>query len=113
MITKKKAQEQAIANSGLSDPLAEHDIDVQSFDIPRMVSVFPDKSGIRWWTKAWFNGSEKGEAAIEIERELAIKFINENIEKDEWLEEYFPKQMEVYHNAIEQTREQLLNQINL
>ena len=75
-----------------------------------MVSVFPDKSGIRWWTKAWFNGSEKGEAAIEIERELAI---NENIEKDEWLEEYFPKQMEVYHNAIEQTREQLLNQINL
>ena len=72
-----------------------------------MVSVYPDKSGIRWWTKAWFNGSEKGE------RELAIKFINENIEKDEWLEEYFPKQMEVYHNAIEQTREQLLNQINL
>ena len=84
MITKKKAQEQAIANSGLIDPLAELDIDVQSFDIPRMVSVFPDKSGIRWWTKAWFNGSEKGEAAIEIERELAIKFINENIEKDEW-----------------------------
>lgn len=113
MFTKKKAQEQAIANSGLIDPLAELDIDVQSFDIPRMVSVFPDKSGIRWWTKAWFNGSEKGEAAIEIERELAIKFINENIEKDEWLEEYFPKQMEVYHNAIEQTREQLLNQINL
>ena len=71
-----------------------------------MVSVYPDKSGIRWWTKAWFNGSEKGEAAID-------KFINENIEKDEWLEEYFPKQMEVYHNAIEQTREQLLNQINL
>lgn len=68
---------------------------------------------IGWWSKAWFNGSEKGEAAIEIERELAIKFINENIEKDEWLEEYFPKQMEVYHNAIEQTREQLLNQINL
>lgn len=63
--------------------------------------------------KKRFNGSEKGEAAIEIERELAIKFINENIEKDEWLEEYFPKQMEVYHNAIEQTREQLLNQINL
>lgn len=112
MITKKKAQEHTIANSTI-DPLAELDIDVQSFDIPRMVSVFPDKSGIRWWTKAWFNGSEKGEAAIEIERELAIKFINENIEKDEWLEEYFPKQMEVYHNAIEQTREQLLNQINL
>ena len=78
-----------------------------------MVSVYPDKSGIRWWTNAWFNGSEIGEAAIVIEYELAIKIIHETIEKDEWLEEYFPKQMEVYHNAIEQTREQLLNQINL
>ena len=76
-------------------------------------SVYPDRSGIRWWTKAWFNNSEKGEAAIEIDRQLAIKFINDNIEKDEWLEEYFPKQMEVYHNAIEQTREQILSQLNL
>ena len=83
------------------DPLAGLEIDVQSFDIPRLVSVYPDKSGIRWWTKAWFNNSEAGEAAIEIERELAIKFIND------------PKQMEVYHNAIEQTREQILNQLNL
>ena len=39
--------------------------------------------------------------------------IDENIEKDEWLEQYFPKQMEVYHNAIEQTKEQILNQLNL
>ena len=76
-------------------------------------AILAKAEAIRCKTKAWFNGSEKGEAAIEIERELAIKFINENIEKDEWLEEYFPKQMEVYHNAIEQTREQLLNQINL
>lgn len=44
---------------------------------------------------------------------MAIKFINNNIDKDEWLEEYFPKQMEVYHNAIEQTKEQILAQINL
>ena len=29
------------------------------------------------------------------------------------LEEYFPKQMEVYHHAIEQTREQLMNQLNM
>ena len=91
----------------------ELDFDIQSFDIPRIVSVYPDRSGIRWWTKAWFNNSEKGEAAIEIDRQLAIKFINDNIEKDEWLEEYFPKQMEVYHNAIEQTREQILSQLNL
>ena len=95
------------------DPLAELEIDVQSFDIPRLVSVYPDKSGIRWWTKAWFNNSEAGEAAIEIDRMLAIKFINDNVDKDEWLEEYFPKQMEVYHHAIEQTKEQILNQLNL
>ena len=110
---EKKAQDRAIASSGLIDPLAELDFDIQSFDIPRIVSVYPDRSGIRWWTKAWFNNSEKGEAAIEIDRQLAIKFINDNIEKDEWLEEYFPKQMEVYHNAIEQTREQILSQLNL
>ena len=110
---KKKAYDEAVASSGLVDPLAELEIDVQSFDIPRLVSVYPDRSGIRWWTKAWFNNSESGEAAIEIDRQLAIKFINENIEKDEWLEQYFPKQMEVYHNAIEQTREQILSQLNL
>ena len=110
---KKKAYDEAVASSGLVDPLAELEIDIQSFDIPRLVSVYPDRSGIRWWTKAWFNNSESGEAAIEIDRQLAIKFINENIEKDEWLEQYFPKQMEVYHNAIEQTREQILSQLNL
>ena len=38
---------------------------------------------------------------------------NDNVDKDEWLEEYFPKQMEVYHHAIEQTKEQILNQLNL
>ena len=110
---KKKAYDEAVASSGLIDPLAELEIDIQSFDIPRLVSVYPDRSGIRWWTKAWFNNSESGEAAIEIDRQLAIMFINENIEKDEWLEQYFPKQMEVYHNAIEQTKEQILNQLNL
>ena len=30
-----------------------------------------------------------------------------------WLEAFFPKQMEVYRNAIEQTKEQLLKQVNL
>lgn len=99
--------------SGLIDPLAELDIDIQSFDIPRIVSVYPDRAGVRWWTKAWFNNREEGEASVEIEREQAIRFIHDNIEKDTWLEEFFPKQMEVYHNAIEQTKEQLLKQINM
>ncbi len=94
--------------SGLWDPLAELDFDIQSFDIPRLVTVYPDKSGIRWWSKAWFNGHEDGEAAIEINRELAIRFMAGNFDKDAWLEEYFPEPMKIYHQAIEQTRQQLL-----
>ncbi|EHJ34994.1 hypothetical protein HMPREF0673_03054 [Leyella stercorea DSM 18206] len=45
---------------------------------------------------------------MEIEREQAIRFIHGNFEKDAWLEAFYPKQMEVYHQAIEQTKEQLL-----
>ena len=93
------------------DPLANFDFDIQSFDIQRTVSVYPDKDGIVWWTKAWFNGRKKGERAIEINRQQAIKFIKDIIEKDEWLEAYFPKQMEVLHAALAQTREQVINQI--
>ena len=50
---------------------------------------------------------------MEIEREQAVRFLQDNIEKDKWLEENFPRQMEVYHHAIEQTKEQLLKQINM
>ena len=75
--------------------------------------VYPDRAGVRWWTKAWFNNREEGETSVEIEREQAIRFMQDNIEKDAWLEEFFPRQMEVYHNAIEQTKEQLLKQINI
>ena len=88
------------------DPLTDLEIDVQSFDIPRLVTVYPDKAGMRWWTKAWFNNREEG-------RQAAVKFIQDLIDKDTMLEEYFPKQMEVYHHAIEQTKEQLLQQMNL
>lgn len=109
-LEKKKAEEQALSDGILIDPLAGLDIDIQSFDIPRIVSVYPDQAGLRWWTKSWFNNSEDGEAAIEIEREQAIRFLLNQIDKEEWLEEYFPKQMEMYHNAIEQTKEQLLQQ---
>ena len=100
--------DEALTHSGIIDPLAELDIDIQSFDIPRAVTVYPDRAGVRWWTKAWFNNREEGEASVEIEREQAIRFIHDNIEKDVWLEEFYPKQMEIYHNAIEQTKEQLL-----
>ena len=51
---------------------------------------------------------------MEISRQNALLFIRNLVEKDEWLEEHFPKQMEVYHNAIRQTREQLLaQQVNM
>ena len=90
------------------------EIVVQSFDIPRIVSVYPDQAGVRWWTKAWFNNRKEGEASVEITRQTALLFIRNQIEKDQWLEEHFPKQMEVYHSAIQQTREQLLaQQVNI
>ena len=89
------------------------DIDIQTFDIPRLVSVYPDRAGVRWWTKAWFNNRDEGECSVEIARQQAIQFIQNRIDKDLWLEEYFPKQMEVYHHAIEQTKEQLLQQLNI
>lgn len=89
------------------------DIDIQTFDIPRLVSVYPDRAGVRWWTKAWFNNRDEGECSVEIERQQAIQFIQNRIDKDLWLEEYFPKQMEIYHHAIEQTKEQLLQQLNI
>ena len=89
------------------------DIDIQTFDIPRLVSVYPDRAGVRWWTKAWFNNRDEGECSVEIEWQQAIQFIQNRIDKDLWLEEYFPKQMEVYHHAIEQTKEQLLQQLNI
>lgn len=109
----KNIHDEALTYGGIIDPLAELDIDIQSFDIPRLVTVYPDRAGVRWWTKAWFNNREEGETSVEIEREQAIRFMQDNIEKDAWLEEFFPRQMEVYHNAIEQTKEQLLKQINI
>ena len=77
------------------DPLAGLQVDVKSFDVGRIASVYFDSEGNRCWTKAWFNGREKGEPAIEIS-------------KDSWLTRFWPKQMSVYHKAIEQTRQQLL-----
>ena len=47
---------------------------------------------------------------MEITREQAIRFIWDNIDQAEGCERYFPEQMKMYHNAIQQTREQLLQQ---
>ena len=63
-------------------PLADLDVDIQSFDIPRIVSVYPDRAGVRWWTKAWFNGKEEGEPSVEIEERMAVQFIHCQVDKD-------------------------------
>lgn len=86
---------------------------LQTIDIDRVVSVYPDKAGLRWWTKAWFNNSTTGERAVEIEEEIAVRFIHDKIALDEMMETYFPKQMDIYHQAIEQTREQMLSQMTI
>ena len=49
----------------------------------------------------------------EIEERMAVQFIHCQVDKDAWLEEHYPKQMEIYHNAIEQTKEQILQQYNI
>ena len=108
--SKKKTLDEAICDGLLLDPLAGLDVQIQSFDIPRLVSVYPDRALLRWWTKLWINNHEEGEPSVEITREQAIKFIWDNIDKDEWCEQFFPEQMKMYHNAIQQTREQLLQQ---
>lgn len=102
-----------MASCGIVDPLADISFDMQSFDIPRLVTVYSDRAGVRWWTKAWFNNKEEGEISVEISRQTAIDFIQDNIDKEAMLEEFFPKQMEVYHSAIAQTKEQLMSQINI
>jgi len=108
MSVKKTFLQNASYDGRVIDPLKNLEVVIQSFDVKREASVYPDNAGIRWWTKAWFNGKEKGEDVIEISREMAIRFIQGEISKDEWLERFYPKQMSVYHKAIEETRRQLL-----
>ena len=90
------------------DPLSDLSIEVESYDIKHEAYVYFDTSGRRCWTKAWFNGRDKGENASEITRLQAIKFINDEISEEDWLSRFYPKQMTVYHKAIEQARQQLL-----
>lgn len=50
---------------------------------------------------------------MEINRQTAVGFIHDEIAKDTLLEKYYPKQMEACRNAIEQTKEQLMKQLNI
>ena len=90
------------------DPLEGMQIHVENYDVKRIASVYADKSGDRWWTIAYFNGREKAELPIEINRDLAAKLINHEVSRDDWLKSFYPKQMSVCQNSIQKTREQLL-----
>jgi len=105
---KKKVEDEALEEQGIIDPLANLEIDMQCFDIPRLLSVYSDQGGINWWAKAWFNNRSDGEAAVSISKETALQFWHDEIEKETMLEEYFPKPMQAYHQAIEQTKQQLI-----
>jgi hypothetical protein len=83
-------------------------VTIDSYDVKRTASIYFDSEGKKAWTKAWFNGREKGEPSVEITRQLAIAFIQDTIKKDDWLARFFPKQMAVCQKAVEQTRQQLL-----
>ena len=52
--------------------------------------------------------TEEKKARIEITRQLAMKFFNDEMSMDEWLSRFYPKQMTVYHKAISLARSQLL-----
>lgn len=93
------------------DPLADLSVSASCYDIERITSVYSDNTGELWWTKAWFNGQKKGEPAIEISRRLAVAFILDTLDLDSWLSRFWPKQMNAYRLAIEQTRKQLLTGI--
>ena len=86
------------------DPLTDLEIDVQSFDIPRLVTVYPDKAGMRWWTKAWFNNREEGEASVEISRQVAAKSIQDPNYKDKMRGEIFPQPTGEFHQAPNKTK---------
>ena len=90
------------------DPLKDMTVSIDSYDVKKTASIYFDSEGKKCWTKAWFNGREKGEPSVAISRKLAIAFINDQISKDAWLTRFFPKQMVAYNKAIEQTRQQLL-----
>lgn len=105
---QKKLSNQAAEDGLIADPLADMAINVGSYDVEREASVYFDSSGMRCWTKAWFNGRDKGEKSIEITRQQAIQFINHQISMDDWLSRFYPKQMTAYHKAIEQARQQIL-----
>lgn len=74
----------------------------------RKASLYFNTDGNRCWTKAWFNDREKGEPSIEVSRSLAISFISNKLTRDQWLSQFFPKQMQICQKAVEQTRHQLL-----
>ena len=90
------------------DPLQDLQIAVESYDVPRLTSVFGDTADNHWWTKAWFNNEENGKKAVEVSKDMALEFIHDHISKDAWMIHFFPKEMGNYYHALSRTRQQIL-----
>lgn len=103
---RKSFANQMVKDGYIIDPLANMYAEIKSYDIQREASIYYDTTGQRVWTKAWFNGREKGEASIEITRDMAIKFTNNEITRDVWLSRYYPKQMQNVKKAVAEARMQ-------
>lgn len=89
-------------------------MDIRCIGLPIVVSVYPDRGANRWWTKSWFGNEKKGKRAVQITLMDAIEFINEvvradsNLRKNEWLEKYYPKDMETLRNIYNQQKEMMM-----
>lgn len=105
---KKKLNEEYNEGLNFEDPLSDIQVNFQCYGVQRTASIYFNTTGEQCWTKAWFNGREKGEPSIEITRKLAIAFQDDTLTKDEWLTRFYPKQMLACQKAVEQTRKQIL-----
>ena len=75
--------------------VGELEIEMERFEIGRGVRVYGEGGGVGWWRKGWLNKGEEGEGWVEIEGEEGIGLIEEKMEKDVWVEEFYGKEMEI------------------
>ena len=77
------------------DGLGEVEMEMERLEIGRMVWVYGEGGGAGRWRKGWLKKGEEGEGWVEMEGEEGIGLIEENMEKERWVEEFLGKEMEV------------------
>ena len=60
---KKKLADAVSAAGRVIDPLEGFECKAEVYDVQRKATLYFDSEGKRCWTKAWFNGREKGRAS--------------------------------------------------